>query len=337
MSIFTRIFILITTLAITSSCGTPNVLSEVSNKETDEAYLIDAKSDLDDMEWDSTISIVTGKMSSGYQSRRDVKMILASAYAGKCGLLFFDLIQGMTNNAATEMFKYFMGIWGGKTVDPDSCELAIGVLQGIGTAAERTTNENLFLALLGVARIGTNLSAQLDSGDHNGAMDADATVCHEDGTGTLTQWKDAPDPIPGANYYRATFGLPPAGKTKYMSTANIKRVASGLGLILENMASLTDALGGGTTIGALGDLSDACDDAMSAITGVATSCATMTTPAAVSSEMVYAMRFMMDSAEFGFGTCSIANSVTFISNFATFTPPVPADLCCPTTSIPGAP
>jgi hypothetical protein len=191
--------------------------------------------------------------------------------------------------------------------------------------------------LLGVARIGTNLSAQLDSGDHNGSMDADATVCHEDGAGTLTKWKDAPDPIPGANYYRATFGLPPAGKTKYMSTTNIKRVASGLGLILENMTSLTDALGGGTTIGAIGDMSDACDSAMSAITGAATSCATMTTPASVSPEMVYAMRFMMDSAEFGFGTCSIDNSVTFISNIATFTQPVPADLCCPTTSIPGAP
>ncbi|WP_413295131.1 hypothetical protein ACLSU7_08630 [Bdellovibrio sp. HCB185ZH] len=336
MKIFTRIFILIMTLSITTSCGSENVLSEMSNKDTDEAYFIDAKNDLDDMEWDSTIDLITGKMSATYQARRDVKMILASAYAGKCGLLFFDLIQGMTNNSATEMFKYFMGIWGGKTVDPDSCELAIGVLQGIGTAAQRTANENLFLALLGVARIGTNLSAQLDSGDHNGAMDADATVCHEDGAGSLTKWKDAPTPIPGATFYRDTFGLPPAGKTKYMSTANIKRVASGLGLILENMASLTDALGGGTTIGAIGDLSDACDDAMTAITGAATSCATMTTPASVSPEMVYAMRFMMDSTDFGFGSCSITNSVAFIGS-GTFTPPIPGDLCCPTTSIPGAP
>jgi hypothetical protein len=331
MDTFKRIFILIMTLSVTTSCGTENVLSEVSNKETDEAYYIDAKKDLDNLQWDSTVSIITTKMSSTYQARRDVKMLLASAYAGKCGLIFIDLIQGMTNNSATEMFKYFMGIWGGKTVYPDSCELAIGVLQGIGTAAQRTTNENLFLALLGVARMGTNLSSKLDAVDHNGALDGVATVCHEDGTGSVTKWV-----APYTNFFPA----PPAGKTGYMSSSDIKRVASGLGLILENLASLTDALGAGTTIGAIGDLSQSCDDALSAVTGTSTTCATMTTPAAVSNEMVYAMRFMMDSTEFGFGTCSITNSITFISNIGTFNPmtdTIPADLCCPSTAIPGAP
>ncbi|UYL08805.1 hypothetical protein B9G69_017315 [Bdellovibrio sp. SKB1291214] len=316
---------------MTTSCGTENVLSEVSNKETDEAYYIDAKKNLDNMEWDSTASIITTKMSANYQARRDVKMMLASAYAGKCGLIFIDLIQGMTNNTATEMFKYFMGIWGGKTVDPDSCELAIGVLQGIGTAAQRTTNENLFLALLGVARMGTNLSAKLDAVDKNGAIDGVATVCHQDGSGSLTKW---------GSPYDMKFPAPPPGKTAYMSSTDIKRVASGLGLILENIASLTDALGGGTTIGAIGDLSESCDDALSAVSGASTTCATMTTPAAVSDEMVYAMRFMMDSTEFGFGTCSITNSITFISNIGSFDPvtdSVPADLCCPSTAIPGAP
>ncbi|WP_413560043.1 hypothetical protein [Bdellovibrio sp. HCB209] len=319
------------TLSITTSCGTENVLSEMSNKESDAAYFIDAKKKLDEMEWDSTISIVTTKMSATYQGRRDVKMILASAYAGKCGLIFVDLIHGMTNNTATELFQYFMGIWGGRTVNPDSCESAIAVLQGIGPAASRTTNENLFLALLGVARIGTNLSAKLDAGTPDGAKDADATVCDEDQTGNISAWPD-PTPLP-------PFPAVPPGLNHYLQSSDVKRVAAGLGLVFENITALTDALGGGTTIDAIGDMGDACDEALQAIAGPSASCSGMVTPDDVSDEMVYAMRVMMDTSDFGFGVCSIDDTATFITDF-TATPATTrpgATVCCRTAKPPGVP
>ncbi|MEK2690044.1 hypothetical protein [Bdellovibrio sp. GT3] len=337
MELFKRITILIIAFSLSASCSSENVLSDFSNKETDEALYIDAKKALDEMEWDTTIDIINNQLSSAYQGNRDVKLVLASAYAGRCGLLFANLIQGMTNNASSQMFRFFMGIWAGQTVAPDSCELAIEVLQGIGTVAERSDKENLFLALLGVARMGTNLSANLDSGDQNGDLDADATVCDEDATGSLTKWPDAPMPLP-VDAYRDEFAHPPVGKTKYMSTTAMKRVASGLGLVLENFAALTDALGSGTSVDSIGDLSDDCDAALTAIIGAPTTCATMTTPAAVSDEMVYAMRFMMDSNSFGWGTCSIDDSVSFFSTLGTYDPVTdnpPATLCCPSTRIPG--
>ncbi|WP_413577279.1 hypothetical protein ACLVWU_03250 [Bdellovibrio sp. HCB290] len=323
---------------MTASCSSENVLADFANKDSDEALYIDAKKALDEMEWATTVDIINNQLSSTYQSRRDVKLVLASAYAGSCGLLFANLIQGMTNNASSQMFRYFMGIWAGQTVNPDDCELAIGVLQGIGTAAQRSTKENLFLALLGVARMGTNMAANLDSGDQNGSIDADATVCHEDASGSLTRWPDAPNPAP-PDTIRDEFGHPPLGMTKYMSSTAMKRVASGFGLVLENFAALSDALGAGTSVDAIGDLSDDCDSALSAIAGSAVSCATMVTPAGVSDEMVYAMRFMMDSADFGFGTCSIDDSVAFFGTLGSYdilTDSPPPGLCCPSTKIPGA-
>ena len=333
MDIFKRIFILIVTLSVTTSCGTENVLSEVSNKETDEAYYIDAKKELDNMQWDSTVTIITSKMSANYQARRDVKMTLASAYAGKCGLIFMDLIQGMTNNPSSAMFQFFMGVWGGKTVNPDSCELAIGVLQGIGTKTQRTTNENLFLSLLGVARIGTNLVANLDNGDHNGAMDTDATVCHGDAAGTGTAWQS-----PLSTF----FPTPPGGMTQYMTSNNMKRVAAGLGLILENLDALTGALGSGSSLDGIDDISTMCSTVMSTITGSSVSCDSMTTTGAVTDEMVYAMRMMLASSDFGLGsTCTVTGTTTFLGDVATYlanwpTPNAPpADVCCPSTAIPG--
>ncbi|WP_413580477.1 hypothetical protein [Bdellovibrio sp. HCB288] len=348
MELFKRITILIIAFSLSASCSSENVLSDFSNKESDEALYIDAKKALDEMEWDTTIDIINNQLSSTYQDKRDVKLVLASAYAGQCGLLFANLIQGMTNNPSSQMFRFFMGVWAGRTVAPDSCELAIDVLQGIGSVSERSDKENLFLALLGVARMGTNLSANLDSGDHDGDIDADATVCHDDASGSLTKWPDGPDdpgnpdvlPFPYIDMYRDEFGHPPGGMTKYLSANAMKRVASGFGLVLENFAALSDALGSGTSIDSIGDLSADCDAALAAIPGAGAGCATMTTPAAVSDEMVYAMRFMMDSAEFGWGTCSIADSVTFFSSLATYNPftqSPPGTLCCPSTRIPGAP
>ncbi|WP_413586472.1 hypothetical protein [Bdellovibrio sp. HCB274] len=321
---------------MTASCSSENVLSDFATKDSDEALYIDAKKALDEMEWDTTIDIINNELSANYQGRRDVKLILASAYAGSCGLLFANLIQGMTNNNSSQMFRYFMGIFAGQTVNPDSCELAISVLQGIGTVAQRSTKENLFLALLGVARMGTNMAANIDI-DQDGDIDGDATVCHENASGSLTQWPDAPAPFQSA--IRDEFGHPPPGMTKYMSSTAMKRVASGFGLVLENFAALSDTLGAGTSVDAIGDLSDDCDSALSAIAGSAVSCATMVTPAGVSDEMVYAMRFMMDSGDFGFGTCSIDDSVAFFGNLGSYdivTDSPPPGLCCPSTRIPGA-
>lgn len=350
MKRFKLIFILILSLGLTTSCDKSNVLTEYSQTDSDEALYIDAKKKMDDLKWAEAISIIENDMSSGFRSRRDVQNSLAGAYAGKCGVTFFDLIDGLTNSPSPNIFPYFMGIFAGVTLDTASCDTAIQIMQGIGTVAQRTNDENLYLALLGLTRIGTTLSAKFDQVDHNGALDSNSTVCNNNASGAETDGWSA-----DFKAFPFDFSAPPGGMTHYLTDVEVKKVAVGLGLIFENAAALTAALGGGSnsTMDGINNAKTACASAIGAITGNAVTTCEFTSVAAVPNQLVYAFRLMMRSDDFGFSGCSINTNMTYFTDLAAYIadpdangvagsqgPPVhapvmPGTYCCPTATIPG--
>lgn len=327
------VFIILLSLALTTSCGQPNVLTEFSKTDSDEALYVEAKKQLDLYEWQGAIDIIEDEMSAGFRARMDVVETLASAYAGKCGLIFFDLVQGLSNNPSTALFPYFMDIFKNQTLDTPSCDEAIELIEGLGTVTTRTQDQNLFMALLGIARLGTTLSSKLDQDDHNGVADAPFNMCHDySGGGPADVW---PAPYNAPPFTDPPFSIPqpPPTMDHYLSDTDVTQVITGLGLVFENLAALGAAIGGVSTIDALEEALEDCED----VNGGSGSC-TITDPANVTAETRYAFRLLLDDGDMGFGSCSMAA-------FGTYDPDAdddgvvdtapPANLCCLTRPFPG--
>lgn len=304
-----NILIIIAWLGLIISCAKPNVLTELSSMSSDEAFFIDAQKEIDASRWDNGISIIQNKISGSYRSRRNVVNTLASAYAGKCGVNFLNLVNGLkgATGSASQIFPYFLSVFAGVTVTPTACESAITLLQGLGPFASRTADENLFLAILGVARIATNLSLELDSVDKNGIIDASSNICHEwSGANALYPW-----PNPSAQY---TSYPPPAKPAHFLLDLEMKRIASGVGLIVENISVLGNIIGSSNSV-------------VTAVNSVTATCATIgiacnvTDPAVIDNNMIYGFRGLLDSGNMGFGTCVPGSAVA-------------GQICCPSLKNP---
>jgi hypothetical protein len=185
---------------------------------------------MDKENWDDALTKLNG-LSGDFKSRPDVIETWAGVYAGKCGLDFISYFTtlGSANLGSTTIFQYFLNAWVGKTVDPASCALAQKKMEEISASpASRTAGENLFMAVLGMVKIGVNLRTYVDR-DGNGT--AEKNVCTND-----------------------VNNLPDAG---------VQEIVSGLSLVLTNLpymtgvaASLTNSLGSVNTI--CSGLSGAC-------------------------------------------------------------------------------
>ncbi|UOF01089.1 outer membrane protein assembly factor BamD [Bdellovibrio reynosensis] len=338
-----RIFIIFLSAVLTTSCGDPNLLTEFSETDSDEALWVDAKKHIDDLEWDSAIDIIENQLSAGYQERIDVKEGLAGAYVGKCGLTFLEIVSGMTDAPSSNLFEYFMGIFKDMELEPEHCETAIEIIQGLGTVSQRTQDQNLFLAILGIARLGVTLSYKLDQVDHDGQMDANSNVCNDHSGGQLSPW-----PMPVYQFMPRQTPVP----AHYLNDADMRKIVSGFGLIIENLAALTAAIGNDSdTITALDDFKADCQEASGDVA------CDITDPDDVDDALMkYAFRVFMDTSDVGFGTCSLSTPLPvddiadlvddYLSGSDADDDPEPdtADddvdvdvtgLCCPSTLPPG--
>jgi len=210
--------------------GCSNIYQSMANKTTDEALYEDAQILMDKQNWDDAIAKMND-LSADYKSRPDVIETWAGIYAGKCGLDFISYFTtlGSANLSSTTIFQYFMSAWTGKTVNPTYCTLAQTKIEEISVNPTlRTSGENLFMAILGMVKIGVYLRNYVDR-DGNGT--AEKNVCTNDSS-------NLPD-------------------------AAVQEIVSGLGLIMTNLsyvtgvaASLTNSLSSVNTI--CNGLSGAC-------------------------------------------------------------------------------
>lgn len=313
-----NILIIILCMGLAASCTKPNVLEDLASKNSDEALYIDAKKQIDDSAWDNAIAILENQLSAGFKARRDVLNTRAGAYAGKCGIKFTTLVNGLKNasGGASKIFPYMMGIFSGVTVTPAACESAISLMQQIGDETVRDTNENLFVSILGLARIATTLANKLDSVDHDGVIDASTNVCHEWAAAAphnaLWPWTD---PILLAAF------PPPAMPAQYLTDSEIQKIAAGVGLIIETLPALSSVIGGGNSlVTAVAGVTALCASVGTGAGGITVVC-DETIPALVTNNSIYAFRALLDSNSLGFGTC-----VPGSNN--------PGQLCCPSLKIP---
>lgn len=141
-----------------------NILSEFGDKTTDEALLFDAQMLIDDSDWTGAIEKFED-MSSGFRTGREVRALEASAYAGRCGLLFLDMVNTIANLGSTKLFLRLMRDYPSSNVqDISDCTQAETLLKAIDpVAANRNTDENLLMTFVSFSKIGAILSTYADA------------------------------------------------------------------------------------------------------------------------------------------------------------------------------
>lgn len=152
-----------------------NLLTELGSKSSDEALLVDAQKAVNAQEYQSAIDIITQKLSSSGQQKTLAKEILASGYAGKCGLNFADFVTSLSNAGAVSAFKMVSKPFVGRVVDPQSCLTALTTLGTIGNFTNRTNNQNAFASVVGMSLMGSATRAYTDLVPANGDGAEDAT------------------------------------------------------------------------------------------------------------------------------------------------------------------
>ncbi len=157
----------LTLILIFSGCSN-NILSELADKDTDDALLFDARESLNAQDYDNAIAIITTQMSAGGSQKVEAREVLASAYAGKCGLNFIDYTDRLAQAVSGSAFELVSSPFIGVEVQPSLCLQSLQTLDLIGTTATRTTRQNSFAAIVGMVLMGSATRLYTDDNPVNG-------------------------------------------------------------------------------------------------------------------------------------------------------------------------
>ena len=173
------------------SCG-DNILSELSNENTDAALFEEAKLQMN--KGNFTLAVAAcADMSATATNNRDVAYTCASAYAGDCGLNFLNFLVAFEAYMAAPVLNVMMFLssqnHGATATNVTSCATATNLLQSIGAAADRTSTENLLMVFTNLTTLGVmgNTFADTDDDDVRDPaydtctdiVDADAAIVAE--------------------------------------------------------------------------------------------------------------------------------------------------------------
>lgn len=200
-----------------------NILKDMSNQTSNDAYVNDAIKALDSKDYDTAISILTTKIASDYRTNNEIRRLTAEAYAGKCGLDTLSYFTGL-GNGVTALFKIFYQPLVGVPVTPLYCNLATAKMLEIGSVSTRTASDNTFLTVVNMARIGAVIQSALDTSPAGGDGTMEATACG-------------------------------------MTNAQIDEVILGLGYVIENITYVSASLVGSSATSALNGLTGICQAA----------------------------------------------------------------------------
>lgn len=211
------------------SCS--NVLKGMSRQDSDEALYEDALKAMNAYDWNSAIEKFQSMSSAFLNNTRAVRQNYAGALAGKCGLDFLSYTNTLSSSSpggSVTVFQWFMSAFNQKNVSPTHCTLSELQIKTLGASpASRTVGENFFMVVLGMVKIGTILRNRADiDGTSNlgdGTTDASFNAC----------------------------STTPAGAANVLSDDEVKEIITGLGLAIENVASLPSGVGVGASLGSL--------------------------------------------------------------------------------------
>lgn len=263
----------IKTLLITfifSMTGCSNIIESLSNKNSDDALYEAGVMAMNRSDWDTAITKFTS-LQSTYFSSEEKKLMIASAYAGKCGLNFmsYAVNLGSISLTGTTLFKYFMNQWTGITVYTSYCATAEQWINAIGTSAQRSNVANFNMMILGMVKVGVFLRDNADI----------------DGVGGLG------DGTADGGYSSCTNAVAGTGITD----AKVDEVVSGFANFLVNASA---------------NLSSLSSDVQTAVTALTTFCSTltvnpcgMTDSSTVTSGARDAMRDLLKTLAVGIESC----------------------------------
>lgn len=207
---------------VCTSCG-GNMFEGMSGKTSHDAIVEEVKNLVNDQQFAEAVALIEG--SSGFVvTDRGEKLLMASAYAGACGLTFADVFDSLSTASGSPM-KFMMSAFTNRVLDPTKCFAAQQWIERIGNAGTRTVNENIAMFLVGFAKVGAFLRYRADTsatGIGDGTVDATFDSCDN---------------------------------TK-LPRSDVKQVVTGFGLMIENVAALGTMISGSlsgniTSIGAL--------------------------------------------------------------------------------------
>lgn len=169
------IFISVSTLA---GCSI-NFFREMADKNTDEALLYDAQKAVNNQDYDTAIDIINNQLGGSARVTTEAREILASAYAGKCGLNFLEFVDGLANASAGTAFQLASSPFVGTPVQSSFCLQSLQTIDLIGTNAERTVDQNAFASVVGMVLMGSATRLYTDNTpvDGDGISDAPDISC----------------------------------------------------------------------------------------------------------------------------------------------------------------
>lgn len=256
-----------------------NVLSSFADKTTDEAYLEDAKTAMNDGDYDGALtklSLIKGSLAGD----RRTLVVKASAYGGLCGMpRFLDFAKALGDMGTTRVFPFLTAQFvGGSAARIDACKLAESTLTSIGAIADRTADENMFLVFVSFAKIGNVLSLYTDA-NQDGSADAGVDPCL---------------------HARATRATAPVAGDFY--DADLRELGTGVTLALANIAAVSSTVQVGDAT--LASINSVCTSLASLPgLGATYNFCTVTDPAAFTAQHLKGLLAMLkESSVIGLGT-----------------------------------
>jgi len=157
---------------------TVNILEEFGDQTSQAAWIFEAEYQVNRGNFAEALVII-GQMSAASQARRDVKFLKASANAGLCGISLLDLISALDSMGSTRLLVWSLDTFKTGSVTTQAyCTEAQDTLVSIAASgADRTTDENLLGAFVGLAKMGSILAEYADS-DDDGVADVGYDACN---------------------------------------------------------------------------------------------------------------------------------------------------------------
>ncbi len=171
---FFRYFILV---LICFGCS-QNAYQDLATSDPDGYLLIQAQAAINSLNYTGAIQILTVQVSAPSQAKANFKQTLATAYAGQCGLNFANFVSGLGAASSGTAFRLVMTPFVGVVSNPASCLLGLNTMESIAPTASRTTNQNAFVSVLGMALMGTQTRVSADTSPANGDGVVDVNLCN---------------------------------------------------------------------------------------------------------------------------------------------------------------
>lgn len=169
--------IIICLLFIFSQSCQKNLLEGFGSQDVDDFHYNDALEALNEQRYADSIAIITQQMSAAGQAQVKSRELLASAYAGRCGLNFVDYTSRLAEQSSGSPLRLTMYPFVGRIADPSFCRLSLDTIELLGPTELRTTNQNTFAAVVGMVLLGASLRTSADLVPVFGNGIADVDLC----------------------------------------------------------------------------------------------------------------------------------------------------------------